>query len=146
MTHRNQAGRATGSLVLLLLGVTVAGGWNYHRNLQIEKASDGNRPYQSYTEDDLTALRAAYDQELKGSQANFDSAKSNRSRPQSDLGSIAGNVEQFQNTTRASSAIRDAAARVTDRESQIGAIDRELTMRSEFGEGLARHIKRLTTI
>jgi len=146
MTRRHQAGRATGSIVLLLLIITIAGGWNYHRNWQAERASESKRPYQNYAEADLVSLRDAYASELAGVRANFDSAKRRRARPVGDVGSIAGNVEQFQKTTRASSAIRKAAARVAERESQIAQLERELEMRTQFGEGLARHVKRLTTI
>ena len=43
-------------------------------------------------------------------------------------------------------AIRMAAANVAEREDQIKELERELDMRSRFGEGLDRHFKRLTTI
>ncbi len=146
MQNRNQAGRATGSLVLLLLILGVAGGWNYHRNLQFEKATEGLRPYQAYSIEDLESLRDAYAGELRGVRANFDAAKRNRARPVADMGSIAGNVEQFKQTARASGAIRLAAANVVEREEQIVELDRELELRSRFGQGIDRHIKRLTTI
>ena len=146
MGHRHAAGRAMGSLVLLLVVVAVAGGWNYHRNLQLEKASENNRPYRSYAVGDLEALRAATATELERMRSRFASAQRQRARPQGDVGSISGNVEQFQHTTRASTAIRDAAARVAEREGQLAALDRELELRSRMGEGLARHLKLLTTI
>ncbi len=146
MTHRHQAGRATSAFVSLLLVVSVAGGLNYYRNLQSEKATEVDRPYQGYSLGDLESLRSAYASELQGVRANFDSAKQRRARSVGDMGSIAGNVEQFQKTTRASAAIRDAAASLARSQDQIGRLDRELEIRSQFGEGLARHIKRLTTI
>ncbi len=131
---------------MLLLLAAGAGGWNYHRNLEIEKASEGNRPYRSYAVEDLESLRAAYASELESVRANFDSAKRRRARPVGDVGSIAGNVEQFQNTTRASSAIRAAAAGLAESQEQVAELDRELEIRSQFGEGMARHVKLLTTI
>jgi len=146
MHQRHQAGRATGSIVLLLLVFVVAGGWNYHRNMEIEKATEGVRPYQAYSVEDLESLREAYASELTGVRAVYDTAKRNRARPVGDVGSIAGNVEQFQQATRASSAIRTAAASVVDRERQISELDRELGLRSRFGEGLDRHLKLLTSI
>ena len=144
MTDRHRAGRATGSLVLLLLVLSAAGAANYYRNLQIEKQSDTDRPYERYAAADLESLRAAYASELERVRVDFDSARRNRARPARDVGSIAGNVEQFKRATRASSAIRDAAGDVSQRQRQIDAIDRELELRSQFGEGFGRHLKRLT--
>jgi hypothetical protein len=143
---RHRAGNATTSLVVLLLVLVVTGGWNYHRNWQAEKATESSRPYRSYAVADLASLRDAYASELAGIKAKFDSARRRRARPAGDVGSIAGNVEQFQKATRASSAIRRAAADVVQQESQIAALDRELEIRSRFGQGFARHMKRLTTI
>ena len=146
MSRHRTSGRATGSVVLLLLILSGAGAWNYHRNWQIEQEAEGRRPYASYAVEDLEALRTAYESELGQVRAHYDSTKAKRVRPQSDVGSISGNVEQFQRTTRTSTAIRNAAASVVEREGQIAELDRELEMRSRFGEGLLRHVKRLTTI
>ena len=146
MSHRSQAGRATGSLLLLLVLVSGLAAWNYHRNWQIERETERSRPYRSYAVEDLEALREAYAGELEGVRARFEQAKRSRMRPQGDVGSIAGNVAQFQQTTRKSAAIRDAAAGVADRQSQIAELDRELSLREQFGEGMMRHVKRLTTI
>ena len=143
MQNRNQAGRATGPLVLLLLVLCAGGAWNYQRNLQVEKATG---PYKGYSVEELTSLRDAYTSELRGVRAHFDSAKRNRARSVGDVGSIAGNVEQFQQTTRASHAIRTAAASVVEREKQITELDRELKTRLRFGEGLGRHLKLLMMI
>ena len=146
MSHHARAGRATGSIVLLLLLVSGLGGWNYHRNWQIEKQTEGRRPYESYAVADLEALRAAYSAELEGVRQQFDAARQKRVRPKGDVGSISGNVAQFQQTTRTSKTIRAAAANVAERENQIAELDRELEIRTRFGVGVMRHVKRLTTI
>ena len=80
-SNRRRAGRATGSLVFLLLLLVGAGGWNYHRNWEIEKQTDGVRPYKSYEVEDLEALKAAYTSELGGVQSQFEQAKRRRVRP-----------------------------------------------------------------
>lgn len=143
--RRREEGKALGSFLLLLVLISGAGAWNYHRNLQAEQA-EGPRPYASYAVEDLVALRDAYGTEIQGDRAQFDSAKRNRARPQGDVGSIAGNVAQFQNATRASSAIRQAASQVAAGQSQVAALDRELQLRERFGEGMEQHIKRLTAL
>jgi hypothetical protein len=146
MSHRHSAGRTTGTLALLLVLLSGLGAWNYHRNWEIEKATEGNRPYHNYKEADLVSLRSAYESELAGVRAEFDAARRKRARPARDVGSIAGNVAQFSSTARASIAIRNAAAGVAERESQVKELTRELDLRAQFGQGMARHIKRLTTI
>lgn len=147
MDHRRQAGRATGSALLLLIMLGALGGWNYHRNWQIEQESTGaKRPYEGYSSKDLESLRSAYESELATMRIRFDAAKRRRTRPKGDQGSIAGNVDQFAKTARTSGMIRDAASGVAEREGQIAELDRELSLRTEFGQGVMRHVKRLTTI
>lgn len=146
MSNRHCAGRATGSLVLLLLILAGAGGWNYHRNLQIEKQTEGARPYKSYEATDLTALLSAYSEELEGVRAQLAHAKQQRARVSRNQGSIAKNVEQFARTARNSANIRDAAGNVVERQRQIAELERELDLRARFGQGMIRHLNRLTTI
>ncbi len=146
MSHHSQSGRATGSVLLLVILLSGMGAWNYHRNFRIEKEREGQRPYEGYGVADLDALREAYATDLEVVRAQFDAAKRKRVRPKRDVGSMTDNVAQFQRTARTSSAIRDAAGDVADREGQISELDRELAIRMRFGEGLMRHVKRLTTI
>lgn len=143
---RRTAGRASGSLLLLVVLLAGAGAWNYHRNLEIERQSEGHRPYESYATEDIQALREAFESELTGSEAQFEAAKRRRTRPRGDLGSVSGNVEQFAQTAQTSRAIRRAAAGVAERQNELSELDRELELRANFGQGLMRHVKRLTTI
>jgi hypothetical protein len=146
MSHRRRSGRVSGRVLLLLVLLFGVGTWNYHRNWQIEQETERLRPYAAYARDDLVALRDAYASELTGARDRFDRARRERVRPQGDAGSIAENIDQFAETTRASRRIRDAAAGVVDREGQIVELDREIELRDRFGTGLMRHVKRLTTI
>lgn len=141
--RRHQSGLATAGIVLSIVILMLAGGWNYNRNLQSEQAIGGSRPYLNYADGDLESLRDAYAQELVGVRANYDAAKRSRARGVRDVGSIAGNVDQFQNTTRKSSAIRNAAAGVVENQGRLEEIDRELEIRSQLAKGFARHLKRL---
>lgn len=143
---RRVSGRATGSFLFLLMLLAGLGAWNYHRNLQLEQQTEGVRPYESYATADIEALRDAYAAELTGSQARFESAKRKRARPQGDIGSISGNIEQFQQTATTSRRIRQAASQVAERQREIDELERELELRSQLGQGLMRHVKRLTTI
>lgn len=140
------AGVATGSLLLLLLVVAGLGGWNYHRNWQLEQATEGPRPYESYAVEDLRALREAYSTELERLQARFEAARRSRVRPKGDRGSIGDNLAQFNETSRISTRIRDAAAEVAARQDQILELDRELAIRARLGGGLMKHARRLVSI
>jgi len=146
MSDRSRAGNATAGVILLLLVVSGAGAWNYHRNLQIERSADSARPYQSYASADLEALRSAYASELESVQADLAHSKSRRGHVSRNKGSIAKNVEQFDQTAVASSAIRRAAASVAERKSQIAELETELELRERYGQGMARHLKLLLKI
>jgi len=146
MTSRRESGRATGSVLFLLVLLSGVGAWNYHRNWTIEQETEGHRPYQSYSVADIEALHAAYQGELNGVEAQFDAAKRKRVRPQGDRGSISGNVDQFAQTAATSKRIRAAAANVSQQRGEIAELERELELRASFGEGAMRHVKRLTSI
>lgn len=143
---RREAGRVTGSLLLLLVIASGLGAWNYHRNWTIEKQSAGHRPYESYATTDIEALRSAYQSEIGGAEAQFNDAKRQRVRPQRDVGSIAENVDQFQKTSQTSQRIRKAASNLADQQGQIAELDRELELRAQLGVGVMRHVKRLVAI
>jgi hypothetical protein len=146
MSDRLRAGNATAGAIVLLLIMSGAGAWNYQRNLQIERSTDSARPYQSYASADLEALRNAYASELESVQADLAHSKSRRGQVSRNNGSIAKNVEQFAQTAVTSSAIRQAAANVAERQSQIAELDTELELRERFGQGMVRHLKLLLKI
>lgn len=145
-SQRREAGQASGSLVLLLVILCVGGAFNYHRNLQRERDSERIRPYKAHAVADLEALREAYRAELESSRRSFQSAQRARAGTARDAGSVGRNIAQFDRTAAASRSIRDAASQVAQREGQIAELDREIRLRSDLGQGLMRHLRRLTTI
>ena len=146
MNSRRESGRATGSVLILLVLVSGLGASNYHRNWTIEKQTEGLRPYEAYSSADLESLREAYQGELGSVEARFNAEKRKRVRPQGDKGSISGNVDQFAQTAATSRRIRAAAANVSEQRGEIAELDRELELRSRLGVGMMRHVKRLTAI
>lgn len=145
MNERRIAGNSTVSLALLLLALVGVGAWNYHRNYQLERASERGRVYSGYSTHELELLRDAAASELETARVRFDRAQSHRAGSARDRGTVAGNVRQFDRTTRASSAIRDAASDLSEREGLKAALDQELSLRVGASAGMALHLKRLTT-
>jgi hypothetical protein len=145
-THRRQRGQATGSLILLLVLLLGFGGWNYYRNWQIEREQEGPRPYASYSTTDLESLRAAYTTELETMKQKLGAAKNQRGRVSRQQGTIADHVDQFSRTTRTSSAIRNAAGDLAERQARVQTLDEELAYRASLAEGMMLHLKRLTTL
>jgi hypothetical protein len=142
---RRIAGNATTSLLLLLVALLGVGAWNYHRNYQLERANEHGRPYSGYSTHEVELLRDAVAGELEATRARFARARGHRMRSARDQGSVGDNARQFNRTTRASNAIRDAAGDVAVQESLKAALDQELTARAGAGEGMALHLKRLTS-
>ena len=145
MNARRIAGNSTASLALLLLALVGVGAWNYHRNYQLERASERGRVYSGYSTHEVELLRDAAAAELKTARVRFDRAQGQRAGSARDRGTVAGNVRQFDRTTRASSAIRDAASDLSERESLKTALDQELSLRVGSSTGMALHLKRLTS-
>ncbi|MFO0687521.1 MAG: hypothetical protein U0900_02325 [Myxococcota bacterium] len=145
MDRRRIEGGTTSSLLLVLVLLVGVGAWNYHRNFQQERASERGRPYASYSVREVQLLREAAGSELAAAKARFEKARRGRAGSARDRGSLGDNARQFARTTRASEAIRAAAADVAEHESLAAALDQELAARSELGAGMDRHLKRLTT-
>ena len=145
MNERRIAGNSTASLALLLLALVGVGAWNYHRNYQLERASERGRVYSGYSTHEVELLRDATASELETARVQFDRAQRHRAGSARDRGTVAGNVRQFDRTARASSAIRDAASDLSERESLKTALDQELSLRVGSSAGMALHLKRLTT-
>lgn len=145
MNERRIAGNSTVFLALLLLGLVGVGAWNYHRNYQLERADERGRAYSGYSTHEVELLRDAAASELETAHARFDHAQSHRAGSARDRGTVAGNVRQFDRTTRASGAIRDAAGDLSERESLKAALDHEISLRVGSSTGMALHLKRLTT-
>ncbi len=143
--RRRVAGNSTGSLALLLAVLLGLGAWNYHRNYQLERAGALSRPYSGYAQRDVSLLRDAVAAELAASRARFERARGHRMSGARDRGSVGDNAAQFNRTTRASNAIRDAASAVAEKEATLAALDAELAHRAGTADGAALHLQRLTS-
>ena len=129
-------------LLVLLIGF---GGYNYHRNWQIEQQGESARPFRTYTLDDLTALRDAYEQEAQQYERRYTKKDRQRVRASGE-GLMAERVAEFERIKRNSEKLRALGGQVAEHEARLAEIQREIDYRLTLDQGMALHLRRLTTI
>lgn len=140
-------GQAGGVLVLLLLGIVVlaaAGGWNYRRNLEAEQRAASARPLHGYSTADLEALADAYREEIAAHEARYASQKTRRAEAR-DRAYFDEQVREFENVQKHSSRVREAGAEVSVREADLARVEAELRARGGVESDLDRHLRLLLT-
>jgi hypothetical protein len=130
-------------LLLVLVGLLGAGGYNYHRNYEAEAAVP--RPYESYAVEDLQALLAAYESENASLAQAYDGARQ-RARPAARGGLIAENVKAFEQAQARANTERGLGARLSMQKAAQQEIERELALRRAHADAMKLHLKRLLTI
>ena len=129
-------------MLSLLLGLIAgAGGWNYHRNVEREAAEP--RPYRSYSLEDLEALKSAYESETNKHIDHYRAASS-RKVDVREGGLIGDQVVEFERVQRISQSKRDMANVYAKSQVQLDEILAEIAYRARGGDGLKRHLDRLT--
>ncbi len=130
-------------LLLVLIGLLGAGGYNYHRNYQVEAAVP--RPYKAYSEADLQALLAAYQGENSALEARYESAQSARGA-RSGPGLLDENVKAFEAAQRRSQSSREIGQKLSMQQAAAREIESELDLRRDQADVMKLHLKRLLTI
>lgn len=134
-----------GLLLILLLVLAGAGGWNYHRNYQIEQAESSQSTFAGYDTAGLTQLAEAYRLEAAELEARYQQLRGSRSKVHNTQGVEAG-VRQFERVQRSSVQLRDVTTELATREARVREIEAELLLRESAAGGLALHLKRLTGV
>ena len=134
------SGAMVGLLLLVLIGL---GGWNYHRNYQIEQAERGQSAFSGYDSASLSQLAEAYRAEMEGLDQHYQQLRGARTRIRGTRGVQEG-VREFERVQRATNQLRNATTELASREARIREIDAELARREALGSGLALHFTRLT--
>ena len=120
-------GESRGQLVLLLLVLVAAGGWNFVRNTRIDNAEV--RIYRGYSDAELEQLISVYqsevDQRTKAYRqvADRDVQVRNRAR-------LGEQVNEFERIQRLSQHRRDMAGQVTDNQISLEQIELEQRKRA----------------
>ena len=136
--------RSQTKMLLMLLAVLMgAGGWNYNRNLQVEKQE--HRPYRAYSDADLAKLAAAYQTEVDTLTQRFQRATGS-TVPITSGGLIGEQVREFervQNLSRSTRAIIDALAK---NQVQLDLVEDEIARRAADASAIGLHVRRLTQL
>lgn len=142
-SHRYSRGNTVLALAAVLTLLVCAGGMNYVRNLQADQASEQTRPFHGYEQDDLLALKAAYEAEAAQLDARYLAQRAGRRRTGRNV-MMDEAVADFERVREHTTELRETTAEVAEREARIRDIDRELAARAEIGEGWDAHLRRLT--
>lgn len=141
--RREKGAASTAVLLLVLVGLLGAGGWNYQRNLQLEQASRASRPLAGYSTEDLEALADAYRSEVAAHGARYERAKTQRAGTR-DRAYFDQQVQEFENVQRQSGRVREVGAELAEREASLRQVEEELAMRGPEQTEWQKHWQRLT--
>ncbi len=101
-----------GQILILLVILGAAGGWNYHRNTLIDNAV--LRPYRNYSDEDLQQLISAYRSEVEVQMDRYRNDSAAKTVAVRDAGLLGDQIEEFERVQRVSKQRQERAYRVTD--------------------------------
>lgn len=127
-------------LAVLLAALGGGGFWNYQRNLVREEAEAG--PYHAYSDDQLAALRKAYEGEIAAHRQRYAASKAApRQEARGQL--LDEQVRDYERASARGRAIRDAGGDLAEREATLALIREEEAKRG--GDPTQIFLRRLTT-
>ena len=132
-----------GQTLILLVILGAAGGWNYHRNTQIDNAV--LRPYRNYADEDLQQLISAYRSEVEVQMERYRNDPSAKTVSVRDAGLLGDQIEEFERVQRASKQRQESAYRVTENQILAEQIAKELVARERDRPIYKLIFRRLTT-
>jgi hypothetical protein len=141
MSKRAERGSAS-ALVLVLVLLVGAVGWNFHRNLDAE--SQELRPYRGYAEADVVALIEAYEQAAEKAGSRYHSVSDRRTEARA-TGHVMGNVEEFDRVQGAGRALRAAREDYADARASLEALREERARRVSERSRLRVFLRRAFT-
>jgi uncharacterized small protein (DUF1192 family) len=116
-----------GPLVLLLVVLVAAGGWNFFRNTRIDNAEV--RLYRGYSDAELDELISVYQSEIDQRTKAYRQV-ADRGIVVQDRALLGDQVDEFERVQRLSQHRRDMAAQVTDNEISLEQLEIEQRKRA----------------
>ncbi len=132
-----------GQTLILLVILGAAGGWNYHRNTQIDNAV--LRPYRDYADEDLHQLISAYQSEVEVQMERYRNATAAKTVAVRDEGLLEERIEEFERVQRASKQRQERAYRVTENQILAEQLAKEQVARERDRPIYKMIFRRLTT-
>ena len=134
-------------MFLLLLTVLLggAGAYNYQRNLEAEKAQEGPRRLEVYSDSDLAALADAYRMEIEQFEQLVEASLQRKADVRGG-GRLSQRVSDFERVQANSGQQRALRGDLIDRQVKLAEIQKEQSLRMPAADPFALHIKRLLTI
>jgi hypothetical protein len=130
-------------LLVLLLVLAAVGGWNYHRNYQLEQSDRARSPFAGYDTASLNQLAEAYRMELGALEAEYRRMRGAQGGVRGTQG-VAEGIREFERVQSRTQRLRDVTTEVATREARVREIEQELARRESASSGLALHLERLT--
>jgi len=132
-----------GQTIVLLVILGAAGGWNYHRNSQIEEAVP--RPYRGYSDEELGQLIAAYQGEVEVQMERYRKSKPGKKLAVQDGGLLDDRIDEFERVQKLSKQRRERAYQVTENQILVEQLAQEQLARERDRPLYKMIFRRLTT-
>jgi len=133
----------TGQTLVLLAILCAAGGWNYHRNADIENAEV--RPYRGYSDEELQQLIAAYREQVDVQMAQYRKNANHSPVKVQGGGLLDDQIDEFERVQRLSQKRQERAYKVTDNQILVEQLAKEELARERNRPIYKMIYRRLTT-
>ncbi len=132
-----------GQTLILLVILCAAGGWNYHRNGEIDDAVP--RPYRGYSDQELNQLISAYRDEVEIQLARYRTSSAAKKVSVRGGGLLDDRIDEFERVQRLGKKRKESAYQVTENQILVEQLATEQLTR-EMNRPIYKMIfRRLTT-
>jgi hypothetical protein len=132
-----------GQILILLVILCAAGGWNYHRNAVIDDAVP--RPYGGYSDEELNQLASAYQVEVEVQMERYRNSAASNKVVVRDGGLLDDRIDEFERVQRLSKKRRERAYRVTENQILVEQLAQEQVARERNRPVYKMIFRRLTS-
>jgi hypothetical protein len=133
----------TGQIMILLVILCTAGGWNYHRNTLIDDTVP--RPYRGYSDEELNQLISAYQGEVEIQMARYRKSTVGKNVTVQDGGLLEERIDEFERVQRLSKQRKERAYQVTDNQILVEQLAAEQVTRERNRPIYKMIARRVTT-